>query len=87
MIKVEMHFLPPVYVTCDVCKGRRYNRETLDMLYTRERTYPDVLDMTIDEAYGFFENIPSLRRRLQLLQGCRSRVSQTRTASSDPVWR
>ena len=67
VIKVEMHFLPPVYVTCDVCKGRRYNRETLDILY-KGKNISEVLDMTIDEAYEFFENIPSLRRKLQLLK-------------------
>ena len=67
VIKVEMHFLPPVYVTCDVCKGRRYNRETLDILY-KGKNISEVLDMTIDEAYEFFENIPSLRRKLQLLR-------------------
>ncbi len=67
VIKVEMHFLPPVYVTCDVCKGKRYNRETLDILY-KGKSIADVLEMTIDEAYEFFENIPSLRRKLQLLR-------------------
>jgi len=67
VIKVEMHFLPPVYVTCDVCKGKRYNRETLDILY-KGKNISEVLDMTIDEAYEFFENIPSLRRKLQLLR-------------------
>ncbi len=67
VIKVEMHFLPPVYVTCDVCKGKRYNRETLDILY-KGRSISDVLEMTVDEAYEFFENIPSIRRKLQLLK-------------------
>ena len=67
VIKVEMHFLPPVYVTCDVCKGRRYNRETLDILY-KGKNISEVLDMTVDEAYEFFENVPSLRRKLQLLR-------------------
>ncbi len=67
VIKVEMHFLPPVYVTCDVCKGKRYNRETLDILY-KGKNIADVLDMTVDEAYEFFYNIPSLRRKLQLLK-------------------
>ena len=66
VIKVEMHFLPPVYVTCDVCKGRRYNRETLD-IHFKGKSISDVLDMTIEEAYEFFENIPSLRRKLSLL--------------------
>jgi len=67
VIRVEMHFLPPVYVTCDVCKGRRYNRETLDILY-KGKNISEVLDLTVDEAYEFFENIPSLRAKLQLLR-------------------
>ena len=67
VIKVEMHFLPPVYVTCDVCKGRRYNRETLDVLY-KGRNISEILDMTVDEAYEFFSNIPSLKRKLQILR-------------------
>ena len=67
VIKVEMHFLPPVYVTCDVCKGTRYNRETLDVLY-KGKNISEVLDMTVDEAYEFFENISSLRRKLELLR-------------------
>lgn len=67
VIKVEMHFLPPVYVVCDVCKGTRYNRETLDILY-KGKNIAQVLDMTVDEAYEFFQNISSLRRRLELLR-------------------
>jgi len=67
VIRVEMHFLPPVYVPCDVCKGKRYNRETLDILY-KGKNISDVLDMTVDEAYEFFENIPTIRRKLQLLK-------------------
>ena len=67
MIKVEMHFLPPVYVPCDVCKGKRYNRETLDILY-KGKNIADVLDMTVDEAYEFFENVPVIKRKLQLLR-------------------
>ncbi|MEJ7619778.1 MAG: excinuclease ABC subunit UvrA [Aquificaceae bacterium] len=67
VIKVEMHFLPPVYVPCDVCKGKRYNRETLDILY-KGKNIADVLDMTVDEAYEFFENVPVIKRKLQLLR-------------------
>ncbi len=67
VIKVEMHFLPPVYVPCDVCKGKRYNRETLDILY-KGKNIADVLDMTVDEAYEFFENVPTIRKKLQLLK-------------------
>ncbi|MEW6032401.1 MAG: excinuclease ABC subunit UvrA [Bacillota bacterium] len=66
ILKIEMHFLPDVYVPCDVCKGRRYNRETLEVTY-RGLSIADVLDLTIDEALAFFRNIPSLRRKLQTL--------------------
>ncbi len=65
--KIEMHFLPDVYVECDVCKGKRFNRETLDVKY-KDKSIADVLDMTVDEAYDFFEAIPSLRNRLDLLR-------------------
>ena len=65
--KIEMHFLPDVYVECDVCKGKRFNRETLSVKY-KSKSIADVLDMTVDEAYKFFENIPSIKNRLKLLQ-------------------
>ncbi len=65
-IKIEMHFLPDVYVTCEVCKGRRYNRETLEVRY-KHRTIADVLDMSVDEALEFFRNIPVIARHLQTL--------------------
>lgn len=64
--KIEMHFLPDVYVTCDVCRGRRYNRDTLDVKYKGKNIY-DVLEMTVEEGLAFFEGIPSLRRKLQTL--------------------
>ena len=66
MIKIEMHFLPDVYVPCESCKGKRYNRETLEVKY-KEKSIADVLDMTIEEALKFFENIPSIARKLQTL--------------------
>ena len=66
VIKVEMHFLPDIYVPCDVCKGMRYNRETLDVRY-KDRNIHEVLDMTIEEAYEFFEAVPMLSRKLQTL--------------------
>ena len=66
IIKIEMHFLPDVYVPCEVCKGKRYNRETLEVKYKGKSIY-DVLDMTVEEAYGFFENIPSIRRKIETL--------------------
>jgi excinuclease ABC subunit A len=65
-IKIEMHFLPDVYVTCEVCKGRRYNRETLEVRY-KGRSIADVLEMSVDEALGFFQNIPVIRRHMQTL--------------------
>lgn len=65
--KIEMHFLPDVYVECEVCKGKRFNRETLDVKY-KSKSIADVLDMTVDQAYEFFENIPSIKNRLNLLK-------------------
>ncbi len=66
IIKIEMHFLSDVYVPCEVCKGKRYNRETLEVRY-KGKNISDVLDMTVEEAMGFFENIPKLRRKLKTL--------------------
>ncbi len=66
MIKVEMHFLADIYVTCDTCKSKRYNRETLDIRYKGKNIH-EVLDMTIEEARAFFDPIPALARRLQTL--------------------
>jgi excinuclease ABC subunit A len=65
-IKIEMHFLPDVYVTCEVCKGRRYNRETLEVRY-KGRTIADVLEMSVDEGLEFFRNIPTIARHMQTL--------------------
>jgi len=66
IIKIEMHFLPDVYVPCEVCKGKRYNRETLEIKY-RGKTIADVLDMTVEEALHFFQRIPIIKRKLQTL--------------------
>lgn len=66
ILKVEMHFLPDVYVPCEVCKGKRYNRETLQVKY-KGKTISDILDMTVEEALEFFENIPRIKRKLQTL--------------------
>ena len=64
--KIEMHFLPDVYVPCEVCKGKRYNRETLEVKY-KGKNIADVLDMTVEEALGFFENIPKIKNKIQTL--------------------
>jgi excinuclease ABC subunit A len=67
VIKIEMHFLPDVYVTCDVCKGKRYNRETLEVEF-RGKSISDVLDMTVDEAVEFFSAVPAIRDKMKTLQ-------------------
>ncbi|NOU11817.1 MAG: excinuclease ABC subunit UvrA [Nitrospira sp.] len=66
LIKIEMHFLPDVYVTCEVCKGQRYNRETMEILH-KGKSIADVLNMTVDDALGFFEHIPLIKTKLQTL--------------------
>ncbi|MDH3476298.1 MAG: excinuclease ABC subunit A, partial [Rhodospirillales bacterium] len=67
VIKIEMHFLPDVYVQCDVCKGKRYNRETLEVLF-KNKSIADVLDMTVEEGAGFFQAVPSIRQKMELLE-------------------
>jgi excinuclease ABC subunit A len=67
VIKIEMHFLPDVYVQCDVCKGRRYNRETLEIKF-KGKSIADVLDMTVEEGTGFFKAVPSIRNKLETLE-------------------
>lgn len=67
IITIEMHFLPDVYVPCEVCKGQRYNRETLEVKY-KGKSIADVLDMTVDEACDFFENLPGIYRKIKVLQ-------------------
>lgn len=66
IIKIEMHFLADIYVPCEVCHGKRYNRETLEVKYKGKNIY-EVLDMTVEEAVKFFENVPSIRRKLETL--------------------
>ncbi len=66
IIKIEMHFLPDVYVPCEVCSGKRYNRETLDVKYKGKSIY-DVLNMTVEEALKFFENVPTIARKISTL--------------------
>ena len=66
IVKIEMHFLPDVYVPCEVCHGKRYNRETLEVKYKGKNIY-EVLDMTVEEAVEFFKNVPSIRRKIETL--------------------
>ncbi|MAZ79641.1 MAG: excinuclease ABC subunit A [Gammaproteobacteria bacterium] len=66
VIKVEMHFLPDIYVQCDICKGKRYNNSTLEVLY-KNKNISEVLDMTVDEAYSFFDSVPTVKRKLKTL--------------------
>jgi excinuclease ABC subunit A len=66
IIKIEMHFLPDVYVPCEICKGKRYNRETLEVVF-KGKSISDVLDMTVEEALAFFENIPRIKKKLLTL--------------------
>ncbi len=66
VIKIEMHFLPDVYVTCDVCKGKRYNRETLEVTF-KQKSIADILDMTVEEAKGFFAAVPAIRDKMETL--------------------
>jgi excinuclease ABC subunit A len=67
VIKIEMHFLPDVYVQCDVCKGKRYNRETLEVLF-KNKSIAEVLEMTVEEGAGFFQAVPSIRQKMELLE-------------------
>ncbi|MBP1577911.1 MAG: ATP-binding cassette domain-containing protein, partial [Oscillospiraceae bacterium] len=66
IIRIEMHFLPDIYVPCEVCKGKRYNRETLEIKY-KGKSIHDVLEMTVEEALTFFENLPKIKRKIQTL--------------------
>ncbi|MCB2104661.1 MAG: hypothetical protein KDE10_09065, partial [Rhodobacteraceae bacterium] len=66
VIKIEMHFLPDVYVTCETCKGHRYNRETLEILF-KGKSIADVLDMTVEDAQGFFAAVPAIREKMDAL--------------------
>ena len=76
--KIEMHFLPDIYVPCEVCKGKRYNRETLEVKY-KGKNIADVLDMTVEEALTFFDKIPKIKQKIQTLYDVGLRLYQIRT--------
>ncbi len=74
--KIEMHFLPDIYVPCEVCKGKRYNRETLEVKY-KGKTIADVLDMTVEESLSFFDKIPKIKQKIQTLYDVGLRIYKT----------
>ena len=86
LIKIEMHFLPDVYVTCDVCKGARYNRETLEVKF-KDKSIADVLDMTVEEGAKFFKAVPSIRDKMETLNRVGLSLHQDRPAGDDAVGR
>ena len=86
MLKIEMHFLPDIYVPCDVCKGKRYNRETLEVTY-KGKNISDVLDMNVEEAITFFENHESIRRKLETLYDVGLGVHEAGAGIDDPFRR
>ena len=87
VLKIEMHFLPDIYVPCEVCHGKRYNRETLEVKYKGKSIY-DVLDMTVEEALEFFNNIPKIKQKIQTLYDVGLRIYKTRTTINNTIrWR
>ena len=86
ILKIEMHFLPDIYVPCEVCKGRRYNRETLDIKYKGKSIY-DVLEMTVEESLEFFASVPRIERKLRALYEVGTGICQARSAGYHPVGR
>ena len=85
VIKIEMHFLPDVYVTCDTCKGQRYNRETLEIKF-KDKSIADVLDMTVAEGKEFFKAVPACARQAGHPGPGGSQLYQDRPAGDDTVW-
>ena len=85
IIKIEMQFLSDVYVPCEVCKGKRYNRETLEVKY-KGKNIDDILNMTVEEALKFFENIPRIQSKLQTLNGCWTWLYKTRSTINSIIW-
>ena len=86
VIKVEMHFLPDVYVSCDICKGKRYNRETLEVKY-KGLSISEVLDLTVEDAREFFDAIPSISRKLQTLVDVGLSYIKIRPSCHNSIWR
>ena len=86
VIKIEMHFLPDVYVTCETCKGQRYNRETLEIKF-KGKSIADVLDMTVEDAQEFFKAVPAIRDKMDALRAGRPGLYQGRPAGDDAVGR
>ncbi len=86
VIKIEMHFLPDVYVTCDVCKGKRYDRETLEVKY-RDKSIADVLDMTVEEAAVLFKAVPSISEKMETLARVGLELYQGRPAGEHALRR
>ncbi len=86
IIKIEMHFLPDVYVPCEVCKGKRYNRETMEVKY-KGKSISEVLEMTIEDGCEFFKNLPRIHRKLTDTSGCRAGLHDPRPASDHAVRR
>ena len=84
-IKISMNFLPDVYVECEVCRGKRYNRETLEVLY-RGKSIAEVLSMTIEHAFGFFERVPSIKTKLQTLTRRWAGVYPSRPKRHNTIW-
>ena len=86
IVQIEMHFLPDVYVQCEVCKGKRYNRETLEIHY-KGHNVAEILEMTVDEALAFFSAVPSIRNKLQTLHDVGHGLHPSRPAGDDPLRR
>ena len=86
ILKIEMHFLPDIYVPCEVCKGKRYNKETLEVKY-KGKNISEVLDMTVEEALEFFKNIPKIKDKIQTLYDVGLRIYKTWTTIYYSIWR
>ena len=85
VLKIEMHFLPDVYVPCEICKGKRYNKETLEVKY-KGKSISDVLEMTVEEALDFFSNIPKIKQKMQTLFDVGLRIYKARTNFYYIIW-